>query len=84
VDDALVGLPSSALVYGYFGPISGTLSSSNYDLRVTGSSGYFGASVAYVGDHDGDGAVDVAIGQYGNDDGGTDAGAVHVFLNSGF
>ncbi|MCP4303843.1 MAG: hypothetical protein GY788_02975, partial [bacterium] len=43
----------------------------------------FGWSVAGVGDVDGDGIVDVAVGADGDDDGGTGRGAVYVlFLNA--
>ncbi|MCP5027972.1 MAG: hypothetical protein GY929_16980, partial [Actinomycetia bacterium] len=41
---------------------------------------YFGGSVASIGDVDGDGIVDVAVGAYRDDDGGTDRGAVYVLL----
>jgi hypothetical protein len=42
----------------------------------------FGASVANLGDLDGDGATDLAVGAYRDDDGGLDCGAVWVlFLN---
>ena len=44
---------------------------------------YFGCSVANVGDLDGDGVTDLAVGARGDDDGGTDRGAVWMlFLNS--
>ncbi|MCP5029751.1 MAG: CSLREA domain-containing protein, partial [Actinomycetia bacterium] len=43
-------------------------------------SDYFGDSVASIGDVDGDGIVDVAVGAYGDDDGGADRGAVYVLL----
>jgi hypothetical protein len=42
----------------------------------------FGQSVASLGDLDGDGAVDIAVGAWYDDDGGTDRGAVWIlFLN---
>ncbi|MCP3934855.1 MAG: hypothetical protein GY708_05720, partial [Actinomycetia bacterium] len=47
------------------------------------NSDQFGTSVAGVGDLDGDGIVDIAVGAYGDDDGGTARGAVYVlFLNA--
>ena len=43
---------------------------------------YFGSSVASLGDLDGDGVTDLAVGAYGHDDGRLNAGAVWVlFLN---
>ena len=43
----------------------------------------FGGSVAVIGDLDGDGVVDVAVGAPTDDDGGPNRGAVHIlFLNS--
>ncbi|MDX2436717.1 MAG: right-handed parallel beta-helix repeat-containing protein [Acidobacteriota bacterium] len=43
----------------------------------------FGYAVTGIGDLDGDGIVDMAVGAFGDDDGGTDRGAVHVlFLNA--
>ncbi|MCP4958788.1 MAG: hypothetical protein GY925_05895, partial [Actinomycetia bacterium] len=46
-------------------------------------SDYFGVSAASIGDVDGDGIVDVAVGAHGDDDGGIDRGAVYVlFLNA--
>ncbi|MEM7322285.1 MAG: LamG-like jellyroll fold domain-containing protein, partial [Actinomycetota bacterium] len=45
--------------------------------------GGFGASVAGVGDLDGDGLVDLVVGAAGDDDGGTGRGAAYVlFLNA--
>ncbi len=44
----------------------------------------FGSSVAYLGDVDGDGVGDVAVGARRDDDGATDAGAIWIlFLNPG-
>jgi hypothetical protein len=43
----------------------------------------YGISVANIGDLDGDGIEDIAVGAYTDDAGGTDRGAVHIsFLNS--
>ncbi|MCP4960910.1 MAG: hypothetical protein GY925_16795, partial [Actinomycetia bacterium] len=44
---------------------------------------WFAGSVAGVGDLDGDGTVDIAVGAYQDDDGGSGRGAVYVlFLNA--
>ncbi|MEO7724082.1 MAG: FG-GAP-like repeat-containing protein [Chthoniobacterales bacterium] len=43
---------------------------------------YFGKSVAGIGDLDGDGVIDAAVGTQYDDDGGLDRGAVYIlFLN---
>jgi len=42
----------------------------------------FGSSLAAVGDLDGDGTVDLAVGAEGDDAGGTNAGAVHLMYYS--
>jgi len=43
----------------------------------------FGISVANIGDLDGDGVNDLAVGADGDDDGGTDRGAVHIlYMNT--
>ena len=41
---------------------------------------YFGRSVALLGDLDGDGLSDLAVGAYRDDTGGADRGALHVLL----
>ena len=46
------------------------------------SSDYFGVSVASIGDLDGDGVTDLAVGANRDDEGGEDRGAVHIiFIN---
>nr|MBA3481138.1 FG-GAP repeat protein [Pirellulales bacterium] len=47
------------------------------------TSDYFGRSLTSLGDLDGDGVTDLAVGAYGDDTGGSDRGAIHVlFMNS--
>lgn len=41
---------------------------------------YFGESVANIGDLNGDGIVDIAVGARGDDDGGTERGAVYILF----
>lgn len=44
---------------------------------------YFGGSVANLGDINNDGVIDIAVGAYRDDDGGTNKGAIYIlFLNS--
>ncbi len=52
-------------------------------LGVLDNADSFGISVASLGDVDGDDVVDVAVGAFLDDDGGTNRGAVWVlFLNT--
>ena len=44
---------------------------------------FFGRDITNVGDFDGDGIIDLAVGAYRDDDGGKDKGAIYIlFLNS--
>ncbi|MEH6763807.1 MAG: T9SS type A sorting domain-containing protein [Aequorivita antarctica] len=44
---------------------------------------YFGGSVANIGDLNGDGIIDLAVGAYRDDDGGLNRGAVYIlFMNT--
>ncbi len=46
-------------------------------------SDYFGSSIADIGDLNGDGISDIAVGAYGDDTGSINSGAVHLmFMNS--
>ena len=44
---------------------------------------YFGESVATIGELDGDGVNDLAVGAYGDSEGGTSRGAVHILYMVG-
>ena len=44
---------------------------------------HFGISVSQIGDLNNDGVVDIAVGAYKDDDGGSDRGALYIiFLNN--
>jgi uncharacterized repeat protein (TIGR01451 family) len=77
-------------VYVLFLNSDGTVGSQQKISDLTGGLGtplvdsdYFGAAVAGIGDIDGDGVPDIAVGAAGDDDGGAECGAVYVlFLNA--
>ena len=76
-------------VYVLFMNANGTVKSSQKIASGIGggptlaNSDYFGSSVASLGDLDGDGVTDLAVGAIYDDTGGTNRGAVHVlFMNS--
>ncbi|MEZ6063708.1 MAG: FG-GAP-like repeat-containing protein [Planctomycetaceae bacterium] len=55
------------------------ISNTSGNLTATlDNSDFFGTSVANVGDIDGDGLNDLAVGAYGDDDGGASRGAVYI------
>lgn len=84
------GGDGSGAVYILFLNNDGTIKSEQKISRTDGGfSGSvanldrFGSSVASIGDLDGDGVTDIAIGAHLSDDGGMNRGSVHVvFLNS--
>ncbi|MCP4963422.1 MAG: hypothetical protein GY925_29660, partial [Actinomycetia bacterium] len=77
-------------VYVLFLNADGTVKAEQKISSTTGgltgpldNSDWFGTSVAGVGDVDGDGIPDVAVGVHGDDDGGGERGAVYLlFLNA--
>ncbi len=86
-DDLLVGAygddtasSNAGAAFLLLGPVSGTSDLASADARLLGaaSKDYAGASVAGLGDVDGDGFDDVAVGAWGHDAGAVGAGAVHV------
>jgi hypothetical protein len=84
--DLLIGAPradsggsNAGDAYLLFGPVSGTSSLSSAVQLVGAATGDLaGTALAGLGDQDGDGYDDIAVGAYGNDNGGSGAGAVYV------
>jgi hypothetical protein len=54
-----------------------------HDIQGLDADDSFGYSVAALGDFDGDGSADVAVGAPGDDDGGADRGAVYFLFSTG-
>lgn len=51
--------------------------------NILGFEDYFGYGLGNIGDLDGDGIIDLAVGAHRTDDGGVNRGAVHIlFMNS--
>jgi hypothetical protein len=73
---------ASGAVHLFFGPLRGALSMAAADAVLQGASASdsAGMAAAAVGDLNGDGFDDFAMGSYGDDAGGEDAGAVYVFF----
>jgi len=80
------GASSAGAVYVLYlktdGDVSGAQKLSNLygnlNTFYTIESDWFGISVTALGDVDGDGVVDLAVGAFLDDDGNTDAGAVYI------
>lgn len=82
-DDVLVSgdMAEAGRAWIFAGPgTSGTVAQVATSFVGTAVSDYLGASFAGVGDVDANGLPDVAIGAYGNDVAGLDAGATYLFL----
>ncbi len=81
--DHVLGCPGRASERAHLvlGPVSGTVEASNGVLTAVSEGDAFGVSIASIGDTDGDGADDVAIGAQSYDSG---AGAAFVVLGSDF
>jgi hypothetical protein len=87
VPDLLVGAiandelgPEAGKVYLVPGPwVSGSLADVTTSFLGESKADYAGSAVAFLGDLDGDGAGDLAIGAMANDAGGSGAGKAYVF-----
>ena len=93
LDDVLIGAygdddngSSSGAAYLVLGGVSGTLDLAAADSKLTGtsSSDQAGRAVAGGGDLDGDGYGDLLVGAYGEDTGGSAAGAAYILLGGGY
>lgn len=94
IDDLAVGVPNDddggtdrgavwILFMNSDGTVSATqkISSEEGNLERDPEDGdHFGSAVSAIGDLDGDGVTDLAVGISGNDDGGSDRGAVWILL----
>lgn len=89
VQDDDDGGTNRGAVWILFMKTDGTVSSQQKISSVTGGftgdladEDYFGSAVTAIGDLDGDGIGDLAVGTSGDDDGGTDRGALWIlFMN---
>ncbi|MDG1480782.1 MAG: MopE-related protein [Myxococcota bacterium] len=89
LDDILIGAygdddggTKSGAAYLLFGGVTGDLDLSAASVQLTGerNSDFAGHAVSGAGDVDGDGLDDLLVGAYGDDDSGSEAGAVYVVL----
>ena len=72
--------------YLILGGVSGNLDLSKADARLTGANGsdYAGRAVAGGGDINGDGLSDILVGAWGEDTGGSAAGATYLVFGGGY
>jgi len=97
ITDLAVGAPydddgglNSGAIYILFMNNDGTVKSHQKISDSTGNfegnlleGDSFGRSIANIGDFDGDGIVDLAVGSYWDDDGGLNSGAIYIlFMNN--
>ncbi|MED5372118.1 MAG: MopE-related protein [Myxococcota bacterium] len=86
-DDAIVGADgvdengsSSGAAYIFYGSASGLSTSADAMVIGENSSDYLGGEVAALGDVDGDGLADFAVGADGEDSGGSSAGTAYIWF----
>ena len=80
-------LDDVGVAYVFLGPLSAaTVSVGSADVLLGGRQvfDYAGSAVAGVGDFDGSGMPMIAVGAYGEDSGGAQAGGVFVIGGRGF
>ena len=76
-------VPSDA--YAADGDVTSTVEINDYTANgpELSDDDYFGSSIANIGDLNGDGVEDIAVGATGDDDGGKNRGAIHImFMNT--
>lgn len=75
------GANAAGRIAAHYGPLDGseTIWAADLDISGTLAEDSFGWAVG-AGDVDGDGLSDTLVGAYGNDTGGSGAGAAYVFL----
>jgi len=89
VSDLLIGAHSqnntAGVAYLVLGPVSGTASLGDADVRLRGSDrgDYLGVALAVVGDLDGDGLQEVGVSSSYADIGVADSGAVYLLSGAG-
>jgi hypothetical protein len=84
--DESTGGSSAGAAYLLLGPVSGSIDLSAADATLIGenSGDEAGHSVSGAGDVDGDGNDDIIIGAYGEDSGGSEAGAAYLLTMGAF
>ena len=85
-DDEDSGGYGAEAAYLVLGPISGNVDLSAADAKLIGENSLdlAGSSVSGAGDVDGDGFDDILVGAWGEDSGGTGAGAAYLLTNGVF
>jgi len=87
--DVIVGAPNfdngqtdEGRVFVYHGSASGLSTTANWTVESNQANAYFGTSVAFAGDVNGDGYSDVLVGSPNFDNGQTDEGRAFVYHGS--
>ena len=78
-DDVGIGAFLAGKAYILYGPILGATSLADADVIIESDDLYFGSEIVNVGDLNGDGWDEVAVGAYGADPYGLFTGAVYLF-----
>jgi len=92
-DDILIGAyhyddgtdTDAGIAYLMYGPVTGAIALGSADASYVGvdATDYAGAGLGGIGDTNDDGYDDFMVGAYGDDTGGSNAGAAYVILGQG-
>jgi len=82
-DDAASGAGAAYLIYGTGAALTSVSLSTAVEFTGEAAADSAGYTVAKAGDVNGDGYSDFLVGAFGNDDGGSGAGAVYLIYGSG-